>query len=114
MPRKKGDGASGNPGEGTWGQERRVAERREEQDTSRPGRGPERRRRSDESLAQEIREILTEDPELDASVIEVKVEGGAVTIAGEVADPHAKLLAEEMVESVVGVREVHNRLRVAR
>jgi osmotically-inducible protein OsmY len=37
-----------------------------------------------------------------------------VTIAGEVTDPDARLLAEELVESVVGVREVHNRLRVAR
>jgi osmotically-inducible protein OsmY len=66
------------------------------------------------SLTHEIREILTKDPELDATAIEVEVEGGAVTIAGDVADPDARLLAEELVESVVGVREVHNRLRVAR
>jgi osmotically-inducible protein OsmY len=128
MPRKKGDkpggpGATsgargqeglGNPGEGTWGEERRAAERREEQGPSGRRLGLERRRRSDESLAQEIREILTTDPELDATAIEVEVVGGAVTIAGEVADPDARLLAEELVESVVGVREVHNRLRVAR
>ncbi len=91
-----------------------MQERREERGPSRPWGGVERRRRSDESLAQEIREILTADPELEAVAIEVEVEGGAVTIAGEVADPDARLLAEELVESVVGVREVKNRLRVAR
>ena len=110
----RGQEGFGNPGEGTWGEERRAAERREEQGPSGRRSAPERRRRSDESLAQEIREILTTDHELEATAIEVKVEGGAVTIAGEVADPDARLLAEELVESVVGVREVRNRLRVAR
>jgi osmotically-inducible protein OsmY len=96
------------------GEERRIAERRGEQGTTDRRRGPERRRRPDEALAREIREILGADPELDATTIEVEVEGGAVTIAGEVTDPDARLLAEELVESVVGVLEVHNRLRVAR
>jgi osmotically-inducible protein OsmY len=103
MPRKK-----------DWGDERRAVDRREDQGASGRRLQPERRRRPDESLAQEIREILTTDPELDATGVEVEVEGGAVTIAGEVADPDARLLAEELVESVAGVREVHNRLRVAR
>jgi osmotically-inducible protein OsmY len=68
----------------------------------------------DESLAQELREILSKDPELDATDLHVEVEGGAVTLTGEVSSADAKLLAEELVESVVGVREVHNRLRVER
>ena len=109
MPRK-----NSGAGQGEWGDERRGAERREEQSPSGRRLGLERRRRPDESLAKEIREILTTDPELDATAIEVEVEGGAVTIAGEVTHPEARLLAEELVESVVGVREVHNRLRVAR
>lgn len=37
----------------------------------------------------------------------------ALTIAGEVTDPGARPLAEEPVESVTGVPEVHNPLRVA-
>jgi osmotically-inducible protein OsmY len=77
--------------------------------------GPPRvQRRPDETLAQEIREILTHDPELDARSIEVEVEGGAVTLRGAVVEPDAVLLAEELVESLPGVREVHNRLRVER
>ena len=73
---------------------------------------PTGRRVSDDKLAQDIREILTHDPELDAKDIEVEVEGGAVTLRGAVADPDAKLLAEELVETLPGVREMHNRLRV--
>jgi osmotically-inducible protein OsmY len=71
-------------------------------------------RLKDESLAQELREILSKDPELDATDLHVEVEGGAVTLSGEVYSSDAKLLAEELVESVVGVREVHNHLRVQR
>jgi osmotically-inducible protein OsmY len=72
------------------------------------------RRRPDEALTRELQEILTQDPELDASEIDVEVEGGAVTLRGTVDSGDAKLLAEELVESVTGVREVHNQLRVAR
>jgi osmotically-inducible protein OsmY len=72
------------------------------------------RRRPDEALTRELQEILTQDPELDASEIDVEVVGGAVTLRGTVDSGDAKLLAEELVESVTGVREVHNQLRVAR
>ena len=72
------------------------------------------RRKPDESLAQEIHEILTSDPELDATDVEVLVEGGAITLSAEVEHPDAKLLAEELTESVAGVRLVHNRLVVVR
>ena len=37
-----------------------------------------------------------------------------MTISGVVDGTDARLLAEELVESVTGVREVHNRLRVER
>ena len=72
------------------------------------------RRRPDDALARELQEILTKDPELDATEIEVEVEGGAVTLRGVVDSNDARLLAEELVESVTGVREVHNNLKVAR
>ena len=75
---------------------------------------PRLRRKTDDSLAQEIHEILIGDPELDATEIGVVVEGGAVTLSGEVEHPDAKLLAEELTESVSGVRLVHNRLVVRR
>ncbi len=110
----RGQEGFGNPGEDTWGEERFRAERREEQGRRQTNAGPRARRRSDESLAQEIREILTADQELEATDIEVEVEGGAVTLRGAVVDSDARLLAEELVETLPGVREVHNRLRVER
>ena len=110
----RGQEGFGRPGENTWGEEQFRAERREEQGRRQTNSGPKSRRKSDESLRQEIREILTADPELEATDIEVEVEGGAVTLRGAVVDPDARLLAEELVESLAGVREVHNRLRVER
>ena len=91
----------------------RNSERQEEQ----RGGGERRitqRRRPDAQLAQELQEILTKDPELDSTEIEVEVEGGAVTLRGVVDSSDARLLAEELVESVTGVREVHNNLKVSR
>ncbi len=113
-----GSGARGQeglsfPGERTWGESQFRRERQEEQ----RGGGERRigqRRRPDDVLARELQEILTKDPELDATEIEVEVEGGAVTLRGVVDSTDARLLAEELVESVTGVREVHNNLKVVR
>lgn len=101
----------GVPGEPAWGasQLNRPMEQRGSTD-----RRVAQRRRPDEALTRELQEILTGDPELDASEIEVQVEGGAVTLRGTVDSGDARLLAEELVESVTGVREVHNQLKVAR
>jgi osmotically-inducible protein OsmY len=110
----RGQEGFGDPGENTWGEEQSRAERREEQGRRQANSGPRARRKPDESLREEIREILTADPELEATDIEVEVEGGAVTLRGAVTDSDARLLAEELVESLAGVREVHNRLRVER
>lgn len=119
-PGARGVGARGHegpglPGEDIWEEEEPNAmERREEQGAARAGARPPAGRQSDEALARTIHEILEKDPELDATDIEVAVEGGAVTLTGTVGSRDAKLLAEELVESTPGVREVHNRLRVAR
>ena len=68
-------------------------------------------RRSDESIRDEIRTSLSQRPGLDASEVEVEVEGGEVTLTGSVGDRDARWLAEDLVESVPGVSLVHNRLR---
>lgn len=93
-----------------------MAQKSERQEEQRGGgeRRIGQRRRPDAQLAQELQEILTKDPELDSTEIEVEVEGGAVTLRGVVDSTDARLLAEELVESVTGVREVHNNLKVAR
>ena len=93
-----------------------MAQKSERQEEQRGGgeRRISQRRRPDAQLAQELQEILTKDPELDSTEIEVEVEGGAVTLRGVVDSSDARLLAEELVESVTGVREVHNNLKVSR
>lgn len=75
------------------------------------GRGPKGYRRSDERIREEICDLLTEDPEIDASEVTVTVENGEVTLEGCVADRQMKRDAEDCIESISGVRQVHNRLR---
>lgn len=77
------------------------------------GRGPRGYVRSDERIWEEINERLEEDGEIDASEISVRVSGGEVTLEGIVEDRRTKRLAEDLTESVRGVADVHNRLRVS-
>jgi hypothetical protein len=77
------------------------------------GRGPKGYRRSDERILEDVCERLTNHPAIDASDIEVKVTEGDVTLTGRVESRTVKHLAENMVETVSGVKEVHNQLRVA-
>ena len=71
-------------------------------------------RRTDDKIHEEVWELLTNNPDLDATEIELHVEGGEVTLTGTVDSRDAKWLAEDLVNSVAGVREVSNRLKVAR
>ena len=77
------------------------------------GRGPKDYRRSDERIHEDICERLTEHPSIDASDIEVTVGDGDVTLTGRVESRAVKHLTEVMVETVSGVKEVHNQLRIA-
>ena len=76
------------------------------------GRGPKGYRRSDERIREDINEELTRHPEIDASEIEVSVQGGEVTLSGTVDERRDKRLAEDITEHCSGVVEVHNQLRV--
>jgi hypothetical protein len=78
------------------------------------GRGPKGYRRSDDRIHEEICDRLEAHGEVDASDIEVKVENGEVTLGGTVRDRHMKRTAERVVDSVRGVVDVHNQLRLAR
>jgi hypothetical protein len=77
------------------------------------GRGPKGWQRSDERVRDDINERLTDHPELDATEIQVQVNQGEVTLSGTVDERRAKRLAEDIAESVSGVKDVHNQLRVA-
>jgi osmotically-inducible protein OsmY len=97
----------------TWGDGRSGAERRKP-GGSQAGRGSQFQRRSDDKIYDEIRELLTNNPDLDASEVELHVESGGVTLTGTIDSRDARWLAEDLVNSVTGVREVNNRLKVAR
>lgn len=76
------------------------------------GRGPRGYHRSDERIREDVNDRLTDHPFIDASDIEVDVNDGEVTLKGEVEERNDKRLAEDIVESISGVREVHNNIRV--
>jgi len=78
------------------------------------GRGPRGWRRPDERIFDDVCDLLTQDPDLDASDIEVRVSDGEVILEGVVESRWAKRLAEDIADSVPGVRDVHNRLRANR
>ena len=75
------------------------------------GRGPKGYRRSDERIKEDVNDRLTDHAYLDASDIEVSVKDGEVTLSGKVLDRTDKRLAEDVVESISGVRNVQNNLR---
>jgi hypothetical protein len=76
------------------------------------GRGPKNYQRSDDRIREDINERLTQDPGVDASEIEVRVENREVTLTGTVRDREEKRRAEDVAESVAGVSHVQNNLRV--
>lgn len=76
------------------------------------GRGPKNYRRSDDRLREEVCDRLTDNEWLDASDVEVNVVAGEVILTGAVDSRYAKRLAENIAESVSGVSNVQNNLRV--
>jgi osmotically-inducible protein OsmY len=78
------------------------------------GRGPKNYQRSDDRIHEDVCERLAMDHDVDASDVEVHVAEGVVTLNGTVNERHAKRLAEDICESVRGVKDVQNNLRVNR
>jgi len=76
------------------------------------GRGPKAYSRSDERIRDDVNDRLTDDPFLDASHVEVLVEGGEVTLSGIVSSRSDKRRAEDLADNVSGVKHVQNNLRV--
>ncbi len=68
-------------------------------------------RRSDERIREDVCEILTQHGQIDASEVEVDVRDGEVTLRGTVDSRRTRRLAEEAVEDIPGVKDVHNELR---
>jgi hypothetical protein len=78
------------------------------------GLGPKNYARSDQRISDDLCERLTDDDEIDARGIEVRVSDGVVTLSGTVADRAMKHRAEDLAERCAGVRDVENRIRVSR
>jgi len=76
------------------------------------GRGPKGYQRGDDRIREDVCERLTHHPEIDASEIEVQVKEGEVTLTGSVDDRQAKRMAEDVAESVSGVKDVRNQVQV--
>jgi osmotically-inducible protein OsmY len=82
------------------------------------GRGPRRAEdmstlgEEDARIWNEVSACLTEDWYVDGTEITVSVDSGEVTLDGEVENRAEKRLAEDCADSVAGVVDVHNRLRI--
>lgn len=77
------------------------------------GKGPRNYSRSDDRIREDVNDRLSDDPFVDASDIEVSVSDGDVTLTGTVDHRSTKRRAEDLAESVSGVKNVENRLRVS-
>lgn len=93
----------GNDATGSRGEVRRGEHR---------GKGPRSYQRSDDRIREDVNERLSDDARVDASEIEVTVQTCEVTINGTVRDRNEKRWAEDIAESVSGVKHVQNNLRV--
>lgn len=80
--------------------------------SSHRGKGPSDYRRSQDRIREDICDRLTDDDRVDASNISVQIDSDAVILSGTVNSREEKRRAEDLVESVSGVRNVENRLRV--
>lgn len=78
------------------------------------GKGPKGYQRSEGRIMEDVCDRLTDDHYVDASDIEVQVKGNDVVLTGTVSDRDQKRRAEDIVETVSGVQNVENRIRVGR
>ncbi len=93
-------------------------DRNRDEDTSRTGlhrgKGPRGYTRSDTRIQEDVCDRLYDDAFVDASDVEVKVEGSEVILSGTVHSREEKRRAEDLAEQISGVRNVQNQLRVQR
>lgn len=78
------------------------------------GRGPRNYRRSDERIREDISDRLLFDEDVDATGMEVHVENGEVTLSGFVPTRSQKRIAEWIADSVPGVTDVKNQLKIGK
>jgi BON domain len=69
--------------------------------------------RSNERIYDEAGEGILRHGHVDAGGVNVRVERGEVTLEGTVSSHREKRMAEEDVNSLPGIKNVHNRLQVS-
>lgn len=82
--------------------------------SSRRKNGPKNYTRSDERIREDINDRLMQIDEIDVSDIEVSVSSGEVTLSGTVGSRHCRYALEEVADSVPGVKDVTNNIRIKR
>ncbi len=100
--------AAGPGGHGPEGLQERAAPPR------RYGHGPKGYQRSDERLKEDISERLMAEPYVDSSDVSVEVKEGKVTLEGTVPERRMKHRIEDIADDCMGVKDIDNRIRVAR
>jgi osmotically-inducible protein OsmY len=78
------------------------------------GKGPKDYRRSEDRIREDVSDRLADDEYVDASDIRIEIHNDEVILSGNVNSREEKRRAEDIVESVSGVRNVENRIRVGR
>lgn len=69
-------------------------------------------RRADEVIAEEVRRVLSWDTLLPPGRIDVRVRDGIVTLRGEADREHQRTAAEQVVEPLIGITGLMNRITV--
>ena len=112
-------GGTAEIGRAVRGRGERVASALEDQDEraaatlgSRRNRSP-RYRRPDERILDDVWHRISLAA-VDPQDVEVEVNAGVVTLSGRVSTRFEKRVLEDIADSVFGVQEVHNHLRLAR
>ena len=77
------------------------------------GIGPKNYKRNEQRIYEDVCDLLMENDGIDASDIEVRVDGNYVILSGTVHTRSEKRHAEDLAASVPGVWDVENRLRVS-
>lgn len=84
----------------------------EENEGEYSGVGPQNYRRSDQRIEEDVCDELTADSYVDAHDVNVSVNNGVVTLSGTVPTRDMRRRAEEDADSVNGVNDVRNDLRI--
>ena len=78
------------------------------------GKGPRDYHRSEDRIREDVCDRLADDDYVDASDIRVEIHNDEVVLSGNVNSREEKRRAEDIVESISGVRNVENRIHVGR